>query len=154
MPVRVGDVPRREVSEDYPIAATEDEARMWSFAHLNQARKDAGVPALEYDRNLAHIAQAHAEEMRQLNYAAHRSPTTGMVTDRANKAGIKWRRIGENVALNQSALAAHVSLLESPAHRANIVDPHFTHVGIGVSFGDDGHGHRLVYLVENYMAPF
>jgi len=154
MPVKVGDVEREEVAEDYPIAASESEARMWVFAHVNQARKDAGAPPLEYDKSLESVAQSHAEEMRRLNYAAHRSPTTGMVTDRANAAGIKWRRIGENVALNQSALAAHVSLLESPAHRANVMDPEFTRIGIGVAFGDDGHGHRLVYLVENYMTPF
>jgi hypothetical protein len=42
------------------------------------------------------------------------------------------RPIGENVARASSASEAHAMLLASPGHRDNIVNPRFTHVGIGV----------------------
>jgi len=152
MPVQVGEYEKPKTPDVLPLAKTAEQARNMVFQYVNKARRDAGLPSLKRNVGLERIAQSHAVEMSKLRYAAHRSPTTGMISDRANKAGIKWQRIGENVALNQSALAAHISLMESPAHRANVLNPHFTHLGIGVVFADDGHGHRLVYLVENYMT--
>jgi uncharacterized protein YkwD len=131
---------------------TEEQAGLLVFNRINRDRKEAGVPPVTLYGPLIAIAQAHAEEMRQLQYAAHRSPTTGMVTDRANRAGIRWERIGENVAVNQSALSAHESLMESPAHRANVLDPKVNLVGVGVAFRDDGHGHRQVFLAQNFAA--
>jgi cysteine-rich secretory family protein len=41
--------------------------------------------------------------------------------------------MGENVAQADSAEAAHQGLMESPGHRANMLNPKFTHVGIGVA---------------------
>ncbi len=152
MPIDVGKFEKKPPAEKLPLAKTEGQARNMVFQYINKARKDHGLPPFKRLGSLEQIAQSHAAEMSRLHYAAHRSPTTGMVTDRANKAGILWQRIGENVALNQSSLAAHISLMESPAHRANVLNAHFTHLGIGLVFADDGHGHRLVYLVENYMS--
>lgn len=152
MPVEVGEVEPTPVVADLPAARDEDEARKLVYATINRERKRAGLPALEWHATLAKVAQQHAEDMRRMRYAAHRSPTTGMVSDRATAAGLNWRRIAENVALNQTALSAHAGLMESPAHRVNVVDENVDLIGIGVAFADDGHGHRLVYLVENFMS--
>jgi uncharacterized protein YkwD len=153
MPVQVGEFEPVERIEHAIESNTEHEAMLVVFEMINQARGDAGLARLTRDVGLEKIALGHAREMSTLRYAAHRSPTTGMISDRANQARLKWRRVGENVALNQTAFSAHQSLMDSPAHRANVLDAGFTHVGVGVVFADDGHGHRLVYLVENFMEP-
>lgn len=151
MPVEVGNVKEVESAPiEVPIEENEEKAKILIFSLINRERKAAGLNELKMDPALGKIAQSHADEMQRLKYAAHRSPTTGMAADRANTAGIPWLRIGENVAVNQSALQAHQSLMESPAHRANVLDPAFEYIGLGIVFDDDNHGNRQVYLVENY----
>jgi uncharacterized protein YkwD len=152
MPVNVGGVADDEEATPNPVEDTEARAKILVIRQINRERRAAGLPPLAIFAPLARVAQSHAEEMRELKYAAHASPKTGMAADRATAAGIHWRRIGENVAVNQSAMTAHASLMESPGHRANVLDGEVTYVGVGVAFADDGHGHRVVYLVENFVA--
>ncbi|HPQ68465.1 MAG TPA: CAP domain-containing protein [bacterium] len=152
MPVNVGDFEPETRRDNWPTADSPATARTLVFNQINRERQALGLAPLVRDKALEKVAQGHADEMKELGYAAHRSPTTGMVVDRVNAAGIKWQRVTENVALNQSALAGHASLMESPAHRLNVTDPQVDRLGVGVAFSDDGHGHRLVYLVENYLA--
>jgi len=52
---------------------------------------------------------------------------------RAN--GVQYIRAGENLAGNPSVQGAHTSLMNSPGHRANILNPYYTHVGIGIING-------------------
>ncbi len=152
MPVQVGDAPPPVAPTPLVKELDEESARQLVFLQINRERVEAGLPPLQLHAGLGRVAQAHAEDMRGLGYAAHRSPTTGMASDRATAAGIHWIRIGENVAVNQTALAAHTSLMESPAHRLNVLEPHMQFVGIGVAFAGEGNSQETVYLVENYIA--
>jgi hypothetical protein len=70
--------------------------------------------------------------MAAARFFGHVSPTTGRVEDRLGRAGISVTKFGENVSRGDSADAAHAALMGSPSHRANMLDPAFTHVGIGV----------------------
>jgi uncharacterized protein YkwD len=152
MPVQVGGAEQTVTETPPPPERDEAEARRLVLARINREREQAGLAALQEYSKLDRVAQSHAEEMRRLGFAAHRSPTTGMASDRATAAGIRWSRITENVAVNQTALTAHDSLMESPAHRANVLDAQVFYIGIGVAFGDGGHGQRVIFLVENYLA--
>jgi hypothetical protein len=49
------------------------------------------------------------------------------------RAGIGLTIVGENISQGESAQSAHEGLMDSPGHRANMLDPRFTHVGIGVA---------------------
>jgi len=49
--------------------------------------------------------------------------------------GVTYRTAGENIAGNQSVQAAHTALMNSSGHRANILNPNYTHVGIGIVEG-------------------
>jgi uncharacterized protein YkwD len=51
------------------------------------------------------------------------------------KYGVTYRTAGENIAGNRSVQAAHTALMNSPGHRANILNPNFTHIGIGIQQG-------------------
>lgn len=102
------------------------------LALVNAERERAGLRPLEADERLATVARTHSDEMFRLGYFAHESPTSGNVVDRLDAAGLAWLVTGENLALAQDVAEAHQGLMDSPGHRANILNPAFTRVGIGV----------------------
>jgi uncharacterized protein YkwD len=142
-PVVLGNVPvyvdTEEPALDDPAAgksgspgdATDAAARMMIL--LNQARRVAGVPPVVADPELAAVALAYSREMVSGHFFGHVSPVTGTVADRVHRAGISVSVIGENVSQGESADAAHQGLMDSPGHRANMLDRRFTHAGIGVA---------------------
>lgn len=105
------------------------------LAMVNAARAEAGLAPVVFDEALAVVARAHAEEMFREGYFAHESPITGTPSDRLAAAGIPYLLTGENLALAQSIPQAHEGLMDSPGHRANILNPSYAKVGIGVVRG-------------------
>jgi len=110
--------------------ATAEEMEMLSL--VNTARKANGLPALTMDKDLLKLARLKSKDMVNLNYFSHTSPTYGSPFQMLNDFGIKYRTAGENLAGNSSVSTAHTSLMNSPGHRANILNSSFTIVGIGV----------------------
>jgi uncharacterized protein YkwD len=84
---------------------------------------------------------------------AHVLPGGAAVGERLQRAGIAHRRAMENLAAGESALAAHESLEESPAHLANLLDGELTQVGVGLARGTSMTGEPLVYVTEILLAP-
>ena len=76
--------------------------------------------------------------MLKLGYFAHNSPVSGSPSDRLQAAGISFRVAGENLAYAPTVEIAHRGLMNSPGHRANILSPDFTRVGIGVIVAPNG----------------
>jgi hypothetical protein len=70
------------------------------------------------------------------------------VGDRIKRAGIPYRRARENLARGESALLAHETIEESPAHLLNLLDPRTTHLGVGVARGRLSTGEPVTYLSE------
>ncbi|MBL9006054.1 MAG: hypothetical protein JNJ46_17500 [Myxococcales bacterium] len=98
---------------------------------LNADRERAGRTPLAVDARLVAAARAHSEDMRSHHVVAHVSPRTGGPADRAKRAGVQSVRITENLAQASTPQLAHQGLMDSPGHRANILDPDVDHVGIG-----------------------
>jgi uncharacterized protein YkwD len=71
-------------------------------------------------------------------YFSHTSPITGSVAERMADAGIPYVIVGENLALAATSRTVHKGLMDSPSHRANIVGPGFTRLGVGVVRGPLG----------------
>ena len=69
------------------------------------------------------------------HYFDHQSPILGSPFDQMNKAGISFQFAGENIAGNNSAASAMTSWMNSSGHKANILNPNYTHIGIGVVDG-------------------
>jgi uncharacterized protein YkwD len=113
-------------------AASPEEAEARMLALLNGVRRDAKLPPLMVDPELRAVASAHTEDMIARRFFGHVSPTTGMVENRLQRAGVVMSMCGENVAEADTADGAHRLLMDSPAHRANMLAAKFTHVGIGV----------------------
>lgn len=99
---------------------------------VNQERAKAGVAALKVDTELSRVARIKSQDMKDNNYFSHTSPTYGSPFEMMKSFGIKYRAAGENLAKHGSVDSAHVGLMNSEGHRKNILNPNFTHIGIGI----------------------
>jgi uncharacterized protein YkwD len=118
---------------------------------MNRDRQAAGLPALLWDDRVAAVSRAHSEDMRKTKIVAHISPTTGSAADRVKAAGIKTAVVLENVARAYGVNEAHMGLMNSPGHRANMLAASATHVGIGVILGDEVSGRREMFLTQVFI---
>lgn len=102
---------------------------------VNQERAKAGVAPLKVDPELSRVARIKSQDMRDNNYFSHTSPTYGSPFDMMKSFGISYRTAGENIAKHSSVESAHAGLMNSDGHRKNILNPNFTHIGIGIVDG-------------------
>ncbi len=115
-----------------------DEAGEQAMVNLvNRARTENGLNPLAIDPELTAVSRGHSEEMFRLGYFAHTSPVTGNSGDRLNAAGVTYLVAGENLAFAPSVTTAHTRLMQSPDHYANIMNPNFTRIGIGIVEADN-----------------
>ena len=116
-----------------PFNVSQDEAAM--LDSVNRERARAGLQPLQLHKELTEVARLKAKDMIQHNYFAHHSPTYGSPFDMMRRFGIGYSFAGENLAGSPTVERAHQALMNSPGHRANILNRNFTHVGIGVVDG-------------------
>jgi uncharacterized protein YkwD len=102
---------------------------------INEERQKHGLKPLQADVEMRQIARAHSQDMFAQGYFAHDSPDGKDPFDRMRAANIHFETAGENLALAQTVEIAHVNLMNSPGHRANILNPSFGRVGIGILDG-------------------
>lgn len=132
---------------------TEAEAERTLLSLVNRDREGAGLPPLVEAEELSRLARSHSLDMRDGAFFAHVSPRTGRLRDRADRMQLRYRRLGENIAVGADVHEAERALMRSPGHRMNLLDPDFTHLGVGVVFEDDTSGGRRVYVTQNFMVP-
>jgi uncharacterized protein YkwD len=140
-----------EASGDDGVITASDEAERRLLALMNRDRQAAGVSPLLWDDRVTSVSRAHSEDMRKTKIVAHISPTTGSAADRVRAAGIKTALVLENVARAYGVGEAHAGLMNSPGHRANVLAPQATHVGIGVVLGDEVSGRREMFLTQVFI---
>lgn len=99
---------------------------------INRERAAAGAGPLKLDERLRDVARQHSREMFELDYFSHSSPVSGSPADRLRAAQVPAVTMGENLAYAPNVQIAHEGLMNSPSHRANILQPEFTRLGIGV----------------------
>ncbi len=102
---------------------------------VNVERKKAGLKPLVADPELTQVARAQSRDMFVRGYFAHVNPEGKDPFERMKEANIKFLTAGENLALAQTMEIAHKNLMNSPGHRANILNPSYGKVGIGVLDG-------------------
>lgn len=125
---------KKEVKKDqYTENLTADEKQMLSL--VNSERKKAGLSPLKVDMRLIKISRQKSKDMIDKKYFGHTSPTYGTPFEALKKNGISYRFAGENLAGAVKVTSAHKSLMKSPGHRANILNPNYNYVGIGIVDG-------------------
>lgn len=92
---------------------------------LNSERGSGGLAPLSSNGDLAAVASRWAASMASSDQLAHNPQLTSQVSG--------WRFVGENVGYGPDAATIHRALMDSPSHRANILDTQYTQVGIGVA---------------------
>jgi uncharacterized protein YkwD len=109
------------------------EARMLEL--VNQERVKRGFKALKADPDLVPVARAHSQDMFARGYFSHYTLEGKDPFQRMRSAGIKYLSAGENLALGQTLDICHEGLMNSPGHKANILNPSYGRLGIGILDG-------------------
>lgn len=128
-------------NEKVPLGFTYDNAvarpllELKMLEMVNKERVKHGLQPLQADRELTAVARAHSNDMFARGYFAHNTPEGKNPFDRMRAAGVKFSAAGENLALAQTLEIAHTNLMNSPGHRANILQPAFGRLGIGILDG-------------------
>jgi uncharacterized protein YkwD len=104
---------------------------------INQERTKRGLQRLQWDPQLVPVARAHSKDMFARGYFSHYTLEGKDPFDRMKAAGIKYYSAGENLALGPTLTICHEGLMNSPGHRANILNPTYGRVGIGILDGGD-----------------
>lgn len=116
---------------------------------VNTERAKQKLEALTLDTKLNNVAQLKAEDMRNNNYFDHNSPKYGSPFDLMRSQGVSYRSAGENIAAGQtSAEAVMRDWMNSSGHRANIMNPNYTKLGVGYCTG----GSMRTYWVQEFTS--
>ncbi|KPU27604.1 SCP-like extracellular protein [Caloranaerobacter sp. TR13] len=118
----------KQVKEVYRL--TDEEQRMVTL--INNERIKRNLKPLQVDKELTRVARIKSQDMEKNDYFSHYSPTYGSPFDMMKSFGIKFLAAGENIAANRSIENAHNSFMNSKGHRDNILNPNFTHIGVGI----------------------
>lgn len=114
---------------DAPEAAASAGDESTFVAALNDVRRDAGLPPFTVNVELSNLSRAHAQVMADAGEIFHASPIS------AGYSG-PWSKIGENVGVGANVAVLVDAFVASPGHYANIIDPAFTEIGVGVVWKD------------------
>lgn len=100
----------------------------------NEARADSGLKGLAYNHTLDEAAQAKADDMAKRDYWSHNTPDGDEPWVFIENAGYRYFKAAENLAYGfDTSQAAVVGWMNSPPHRANVLDNELTEVGFGVA---------------------
>ncbi len=111
-----------------PVSRAEREL----FAAVNQSRRAQGLAPLRWDDALAAAARRHAEVMAQRGSAQHGFQGEPSLTTRVKQAGARFSWLSENVTQGPTPRFIHSQFINSPSHRANILDRDMDSIGVGV----------------------
>jgi hypothetical protein len=115
------------------------------FRLVNQVRQEAGLEKLNWDAKLARAAQFHSRELAAHLSLSHQFPGEPELTERLAVTGARFSAAAENLALADNAEEAHLGLMTSPGHRANIMSAEYNAIGIAVV-----ELNRRVYVTEDF----
>ncbi|WP_042165595.1 CAP domain-containing protein [Paenibacillus gorillae] len=99
---------------------------------VNQERAKAGLSPLAVDSLLTKVATEKARDMDVNHYFSHTSPTYGSPFDMMKQFGVTYSYAGENIAAGQrTPQEVMTAWMNSPGHRANILNANFKKIGVG-----------------------
>jgi uncharacterized protein YkwD len=109
------------------------------LALVNKERTAGGCSPVTANDRLTRAADDYSDVMASSGVMSHTGPDGSTMTTRVEAAGYQWSTLGENIARGQADAASVMkSWMNSPGHRANILNCSFKELGVGVHFGDGG----------------
>jgi uncharacterized protein YkwD len=136
---------KKYYSEPLESSTIEKELLKW----INGERKKRNIPEVRFDAELNTLAKSHSQDMAQNENFSHLSSDGKTYTERLIRSGIYFSANGENVAFSETFYPEyiHKSLMSSPEHRENILNPMFNQVGIGVVLKKD----QGYYITQDFI---
>ncbi|KAJ0401669.1 hypothetical protein P43SY_001301 [Pythium insidiosum] len=105
---------------------------------VNAERAKVGLPQLCYNKKLNAAAQAHSEDQARYKQMTHTGSDGSSLGQRVTAQNFVWSNVGENVAAGQRDVASVMEgWMNSPGHRANILNKEFKFFGMGYSTGGE-----------------
>jgi uncharacterized protein YkwD len=122
-------------TESDPAAPDEQDSAIAEFTTLvNAARSNAGCPSLTWNAEVAGVAARHSQDMRDRNFFSHDNPDGQSPFDRLNRARITYRAAAENILMGtRSGQRAFEMWMDSPGHRANLLNCVYAEHGVGTT---------------------
>lgn len=133
-------------SFNHEVEVTTFDARLLNaaiFYETNRQRQVFGITEFKYHQNLEVCAQSHSEDMANWDFFSHESPVSGKrtMTDRMGQVGFVNLWMAENISYHDvsnrtySDLAKSIvdSWMNSPGHRANILNERYRYLGAGTA---------------------
>lgn len=111
---------------------TDPQAESHVLDLVNRERTSRGLKPLVMNEKARAVARLHSQDMLARGYFSHDTPEGVDPFERMHRGGVTFLAAGENLALAPDADTAHKALMNSPGHKANILDTKFHTVGIGV----------------------
>lgn len=102
------------------------------FKLINEQRAANGVPVLRLWPELVGVARDYATELDTAHVLVHATAASGNLTTRLTTRGLRFTQAAENLADAGSPRQALAAFLASPGHKRNLLDPTWTHAGVGV----------------------
>ncbi|MFF3939935.1 CAP domain-containing protein [Streptomyces phaeofaciens] len=129
---------KSEKPESPVTVSAEAQAAAAVLKLVNEERSKVGCSALSASGSLADLAEAFSDDMAARGFFDHTDPNGLTPWDRAEKAGVSGLG-GENIARGQADAAAVMEAwMNSPGHKANILNCDFKTLGVGVHLGSGG----------------
>ena len=126
------------VAPKAPEANANSSSEAQFVALTNQLRASKGLPALQVHSMLVGKARNWAQVQANAGNIFHSRLSDGISGN--------WYRLGENVGRGGSVQSIFNALVKSPGHYANLVDPGFTYIGLGVVDVNGG-----LYMAQEFM---
>ena len=129
------------------------------FRLVNEARKQNGLGELQWDTTLYEMSKYKSTSMLQLEYFAHENPNYGNEGPSAiaKDFGYGYRGLGENILYVQGSQINNITAkylfdmwMNSPGHRANILHPDFTKIGVSVVYCDSYKNSVILYATQQF----
>ena len=143
-------------------AAGQELTKQNILIRINNARIDAGLQPLREVAALDASATLKVNDEVKGAYFAHTSPTGIAYFNFITQAGYSYTRAGENLAEVELDPPAGESVwtaedlqnawMESPTHRANILKPEYTEIGVSVATGRY-EGRPVIFVATHFGQP-
>lgn len=149
-PAAVSSKPKAAASKPVALSSNIGAYEQQVVDLANKERAAAGLSALKVNTKLAGMAEKKAEDLRDNHYFDHNSPVYGSPFDMMRQFGISYQSAGENIAKGQRTPEEVMNgWMNSPGHRANILNSSYTEIGVGYVTDGNGTG----YWVQEFIRP-
>jgi uncharacterized protein YkwD len=140
--------------DEFRNATTSQEVEIAMVTAINRERAKRDQTPLEVDERLRDVARVYAEEMARLQRVAHITLDGQSAVDRVRRVGLSPTLLAENVGSATVSSAVHEGFMSSPGHRANVLEPMATHLGVGVAQVKSSADGPTVWYVTELFARF